>query len=158
MPRPKHTLRLLSLLLAGIAWLVLASGISRALVVCTDACGAEHLTFVHAAGECCHDPCHAPACAHDAATPSEVDHDESICASDDHGACPCHHDGCEDHTLPSDAPMRPQTSTTPVVPPLVECRTPHVPEEDRCGHPAPVSTCARPPCRGGGRDLLVLRI
>jgi hypothetical protein len=152
--------RLLSLLIAGLAWLVLASGIGRALVVCTEACGAEHVAFAHAHGACGHAGNHAHAHAH------EHEHAHSHASLQAHAGVEAadgvHDDGlgggCEDRSLWNDAATRPGTKGTLALPasiasPRLLMTTPAPGQRALCR-----AATERPTAPGGARALLVLRI
>ncbi|GDY03200.1 hypothetical protein LBMAG49_25290 [Planctomycetota bacterium] len=58
MPLSRPRQSWLAVLMSGLACLVLASGIGRALIKCTDSCGESHLTTHHYGGECGHASLH----------------------------------------------------------------------------------------------------
>jgi len=163
--------RILSLLIAGLAWLVLASGIGRALVICTEMCGAEHVAFVHAHGACGHGGAHAHshdhAHAHDhahgqadehagpAADAESCNHEVSDPAGSD--ACSRGSEGCEDRALPNDAATRLGQRGMPCLPPLA-CIRPRVTTPDAPFQSRNAAPTVRQSDPGGGRVLLALRI
>jgi len=131
-----------TVLLAMLAWLVLATGLNRALVVCTGHGDATHLTLAHAHGSCAHDDgvsSHTHEHAHGAA--KHADHEAPSTAP-----CP---DDCTDRSLACEPSVRPDRDHAPerhappallaMLPPLLRALTRGAEERDERGPPLPLA-------------------